>query len=769
LLYGLLLVAATVVLIELVYAQSPIPPGVDSGNWIQRSFGWVGLAHPPFDAVGSPYSYSPMIFPIIGLIELNTRNPSTTGFVLGGFLLAVYGLSLVYLGRRFFVSGPFQLLFVGLGILNGTVLQMLFWSGYPNLLGLALLNVTVVALLGFLRSRSTTRGLALYGAASLIFLTHELTFVIFVAALAVVALLLIAEDRRWFAMIFSSGNLLGLLLLGSVVVGYVEITRHLAIATPGYIGSNPAAFYIDNIGEYFRPLGSAPIFFPMEGAVTMSPLAALVLLGAAALLVMVGLALLAHYRPALADLRAFIAAALMIGTLLVPVGGYLVHVDTDYTRFVYFVPLPLSLLLTLTAERAFARRWIAQGAPSAIPPASPQSPTRPPTRRRITREGYATGAIVLVLVLILTNVTIPVALAAEKANTGTSHDSEFLAATSWLANNPQPGSVLTTQGAVRWAEALTDRGAFDIGPTWLLFDPWQIVNAEETYWALNSAYAFTNNLNVLAYSGFNLSSASSLSENPMYGAYVEGIQFPLIRFSATGLSALASPVGSANATWVPAWGTGSTPVLSFPNGTPDASVAYSTADYTLFENGTVPSVGPSWVNLTVVPLEGATVAALNVSLQTPPTGVSLLHTPTSAGVSLVEPTAAGTTLDWSDTAVLGQLPGAQPISSTIQVAPGPTQTILSNSSKPNSAFMEFQNPAPTEPFTVTLAFSTAGVGNPAVKLPSKMFGSSFLAVHNIHFLLIPNQVGFAQTENLYRQVYHFSVAFHNPEWVILQG
>jgi hypothetical protein len=376
---------------------------------------------------------------------------------------------------------------------------------------------------------------------------------------------------------------------------------------------------------------------------------------------------------------------------------------------------------------------------------------------------------VLVLVLILTTVTIPVALAAEKANTGTSHDSEFLAATSWLANNPQPGSVLTTQGAVRWTEALTDRGAFDIGPTWLLFEPWQIVNAEETYWALNSAYAFTNNLNVLAYAGFNLSSASSLSENPMYGAYVEGIQFPLVRFSATGLSALATSVGSANATWVPAWPAGSTPVLSFPNGTSDASVVYSTTDYTLFENGTVPSVGPSWVNLTVVPREGATVAALNVSLLAPSTGVSFLHPPTSAGVSLVEPTSAAATLEWSDTSVLGQLPGAQSISSTIQVAPGPAQTDLSNSSQPNSAVMEFQNPAPTEPFTVTLAFSTAGTGNPAVTLPREMTGSSFLSVHNVHFLLVPNQVGFAQTENLYRQVYGFTVAFHNSEWVVLEG
>ncbi|MGA7649433.1 MAG: hypothetical protein WBW40_01835, partial [Thermoplasmata archaeon] len=765
--YSLLLVGAAVVLLELLYAQSPVPPGVDSGDWIQRSFAWVGLTHAPLDAIGSPYLYNPMIFPILGAIELGTGNPLTTGFIFGGFLLGVYGLSLVFLARRFFGSGPFQFLFVGLGLFNGTVLQMLFWGGYPNFLALALVNLALVALLAFLRTLSTRDGLLLYAAGSLVYLTHELTFVIFVASLGLLALFLIAQSRRWFTAIFSPGNVFGLVLLASVVVGYIEVTKLLAIPHPGYIGSNPAAFYIDNIGEFFRPLGTAPLFSPMGTGVTMTPDTAVALLGGAGLLLTASLAFVAHRRPAWADLRVFLATAVMVATLAVPIGGYLVHVDTDYTRFVYFVPLPVSLLVTLTAERALATRL----APRPLTEISPTPPSegtpKRPVRRRVSSEGYAALAVALVLALIVANVTIPVAVAAEQANTGTDHDAQFLAATAWLADNPTPGSVLTTAGAVRWTEAETTRGAFDIGPTWLLFESWQIVNAEEAYWALNSAYTLTNNVNVLSYSGFNLSSTAPLSENPMYAAYIEGIQYPLVRLNTTGLTALASTGGLP--AWVPAWGVGATPTLSFPNGTVGATITYSTPEYGLFENGTVPASGPAWMNFTVIPRAGATVEDLEVSLLAPPLGISFLHPPTSGGVSVAETTATSLTLDWNGSTTLGQLPGTYPISSTIQTLPAPAQTNLTNASELNGANMEFPNPDPSSPFTVALAFSTAGTSNPAVVLPPQMTGWSFLAAHDIRFLLIPNQSGFTQTVNLYRQVYHFSVAYSNPEWMVLEA
>ncbi len=760
---SLALVGIAVLLLELVYAQNPVPPGVDSGDWVQRSFAWVGLAHAPLDAVGSPYLYSPMIFPIIGSIELATGSPLTTGFVFGGVLLAAYGLSLVLLSRRFFASGPFQFLFVGLGLFNGTVLQMLFWGGYPNFLGLALLNVTLVAILAYLRTLSLRDGLLLYLAASLVFLTHELTFAILVGSIALLGLLLLIRDRRWLAAIVSPGNVAGLGVLVAIVVGYVEITKFLAIPHPGYIGSNPAAYLIDNVGEYFRPLGSAPILTPMGTGVTMSPTAALGLLGGCAVALLAALAALTYLRPGQTDVRLFLASSVMITTLCAPIGGYLLHVDTDYTRFVYFVPLPLSLLLVLGLELALAPRL--RGSRTVESNRSPAASTD--RRRRVSNEGYATVVVALVLALLVANVTIPVALANEKANAGTDHDSQFLAAASWLASNPEPGAVLTTQGAVRWTEALTSRGAFDIGPTWLLFESWQIVNSEEAYWALNSAYAFTNDRTALAFSGYNLSSTSSLSENPMYAAYVEGVQYPILRLNTTGLTALASSGGPAS--WVPAWSFGSTPQLTFPNGSVQAAVVYSTSEYQLFENGTTANGGASWLNFTVVPRAGSMVDALNVSLIAPPTGVTFLHAPASAGVTVTSTSSSSAELAWDDTTVLGQLPGVYSIASAVTTWPGPAQINLSNSSALNGATMEFANPSPGSAFSISLELATSGASNPAVALPTEMTGWSFLAAHNIQFVLIPNQVGFSQTVNLYRQVYHFSVGYSNPQWMVLEG
>ena len=232
---SLAIVVGAIAVLEFTYSSWPIPPGVDSGDWIQRSFGWVGLAHPPMDAVGSPFLYSPLIFPMIGGTELLTGSPTTTGFLFGGLLLAAYGLSVIHLSRRFLRSGPFQVLFVGLAVLNGTTLQILFWGGYPNFLAFVFFNEGLVFLLAFARTRSTRDGLLLYVIASLLFLTHELTFVLFVATLLTTALFLLAQDRKWLGVFLSRANVLGLVILATTVGGYIEITKHLGIESPGVL------------------------------------------------------------------------------------------------------------------------------------------------------------------------------------------------------------------------------------------------------------------------------------------------------------------------------------------------------------------------------------------------------------------------------------------------------------------------------------------------------------------------------------------------------
>jgi len=50
-----------------------------------------------------------------------------------------------------------------------------------------------------------------------------------------------------------------------------------------------------------------------------------------------------------------------------------------------------------------------------------------------------------------------------------------------------------------------------------------------------------------------------------------------------------------------------------------------------------------------------------------------------------------------------------------------------------------------------------------------MSGLEFLSQHDIHFLVVPNQVGFTATTLYFESVYGFREAFSNTEWVVLQG
>jgi hypothetical protein len=370
---------------------------------------------------------------------------------------------------------------------------------------------------------------------------------------------------------------------------------------------------------------------------------------------------------------------------------------------------------------------------------------------------------VIILLLVATNVTIPVAIANEQANAGITHDGSFLDMTRWLAANPQPGSVLTTQGAVRWVEALTDRGAFDVGPTWLLFEPWQIVDAEESYWALNAEYALTNNLQVFSFSSFNATVPPGLIGSPTYGAYIEGIQFPLLRLVPASTFIYASAGGSF--TPYPLQGS-QAPSWSFSTTTgPSATVTYPDVPFTATETAVLGPDGGAWLNLTFTPTPGSQVSAVNLTLSSPSLGPSLLHTPASRGVGW-----NGSTLFWNNSGALGQLPGSFPLTSRVSVSPtANTTALLSNASVVNSASFMFTNPAPSRPLKVSLSFQTDGANNPAASLPALMSGPAFLSEHDIHFLVVPNQVGFTATTLYFESVYGFRQAFSNTEWMVLQG
>ncbi|MCI4350820.1 MAG: hypothetical protein L3K15_04835 [Thermoplasmata archaeon] len=756
------MVAVVTAIFEWAMTAAPIPPGSDPGDWIQRSYAFVGLAHPPVLAVGSPFLYPPLIFPIIGGIYLVTGTATATGFVIAGVLLAGYGLSVVHLARRFFATGPVQVLFVGLVLFNGTTLSMLFWGAYPNFLAFILFNEAIIAFAAYVARERFRDGILLCALLALVYLTHALTFDLLLLALAGGFFLLLVARRARVRLLLARTTLLGAGLLVGVIAGYTAAVRYFGIATPNYISANPAAYVIDNLGELFVPLANAPSIFVSGRPLVLAPWVVMVLLASvAAALVLVSTVAprrWSRWSPnALLIAEGWLAAA-----LVTPLLGWIGHVDTDYPRFLYFLPLPGFLAVGLAIEQLLLRaRWATSDDPAPWSPATSVSgaPIRSPRRPRPTGTVAIAGVLAIVAVL-AGNVAVPTIFLNEKLNSGTSHNAYFVDAEAWLKANPRAGSVLTVNQAIRWTEALTTRGGYDVGPTWLLFAPWQVMDTEESYWALNSREALTNNFAVLSYSGFG---SALLSQAPMYSVMDEGVTVSLLRL-LPGASFVTSSV--ANASFVEGLTQFSTPTLIVPGPAAISAVTtYVGPHFQVVQTATLaPTRGEAWINYTVTGQAGAALRHLGITLADPPRLVSQMHTGSPPAIAIT-----GGTLEWNVSTILGRLPGAQPINTTVSLVPAPSAAAVTSSPTGTAVGLIFDPPAGPAPLQVSVHLSTSPTSNPAVVLPPYLDTATFLGDHDIHFLLLPNDPSSGQTIAYYEATYHFQLGYANPDWVILEG
>jgi len=748
-----------IALVEFLYSQAPVPPGVDPGDWIQRSYAWVGLAHPPAYAVGSPFLYPPLLFPILGALRLATGSPLTTGFLFGGLVLALYGLTLWHLARVTLVVPSLRVALVGLGLLNGTVLSMLFWGGYPNLLAFVFVNEAAAYLVLSLRHRTPLPTILMWLFVTMTFLTHTLTFDLTLAFVVLSILLALATQAIPWRYVLARGTILGVALLVVTYAGYTLVLDYLKVPRIDYLHANPATFDLAGLGTTFGPLARAPAFWPMGPAVTLSNLGAAGVLGFAGGAVLCLALALPVLRPARWEFPTVVTGAWAAVMLLAPVGGYLAHIDTDYPRFVYFLPLPLAALALVCAEGALPAAL--RGGPT---PPSRDGASSPRRHLRLIRPGLRSSVLAVLvalgLALLSVTVSIPTVALADQGSGLADHDAAFLAAAKYLAANPAPGSVLTVQGTARWLEALTNRGAFDPGPTWLEFEPWQITNAQEAYFATNSLTGVTNNLVAASYSGY---ASGSVSEAPLITALVEGVPIPILRIVPA--SEWTESSGPACTGWEPAAGNG-LPALRVPGPTPESGVVRESNDCASVVQATTiaPTAPTIWINYTITPVAGSQLTAFNVTLGSPASHVGPLH---AANVTTVA--TVGSRLIWSVATLPGQFPGGASLSLSGTVSPTPSASNATSLNKTGSASYVFDNPDPSEPLEVSFELTIPGTSNPAVVLPTLLSTAQYLAMNSIHFLLLPTSTSYAQTIAFLSSSFQFLQVYQNPEWIVLES
>jgi hypothetical protein len=751
----LAIVALVVGLAASAFARAPVPPGVDPGHWLSISYGYVGLPAAP-DPTDHVLFYPPLLFPFLGALVLATGNPLLADAIFAVALYALYGLSVIYVARRYLGSGPLQVALVGLGVLGGTTVQMLFWGGYPNLLGFALMNTTLVLFLGFVRTQRASLGAAMYLGIGLTYFAHELSFVLLMAALGLSGIFLLLLRKLPLRFLLRPVNILGFAGVVTAIGAYSELTARLGISHPSYFLANPSAYYIDEVGELFAPLAHAPAAWPAGSAVYLPPIPTAVLLAVAPLVAFLGVLLARRWAPTRVDARLVIGAGWLGAVLAVPGAGYLVHFDTDYSRFLYFLPLPFFLVVLLAVERAFATQLLASDrsvspripAPTAAPPLRP----RPEGRRPVW---VAAAAVSIVLGFVFLTVTVPTVQANETSGTASAHDAAFLQATGWLKQHGAPGSVLTVPSAARWTEALTNRNAYTIGPVWLLFDPFQVTEAQESYWALSSQDVLANNASALSFSGF---STPVISQAPMYTAYVEGIPFPILRILPGGLLLNASGPNGTHDTSLPA----GTLQLLPPSGTsgPTVMITYSTRVATVVEVGSTPSDGSARVTFRVLPTPGVTVHSLSLALSGPPSNSPTLDTDSIDQTNL---TASGISLTVSGK--LGESPVRAHVTTSVGISPAPRWSTAHAGLSTWTAVLT--DPNGSAPFDASVRFSSSGTGRPNVVLPPSMDTADYLTNHSIAFLLWPNRSYGSVEITYYEATFGFRTVFQNAEWIIL--
>jgi hypothetical protein len=753
------LVILSASLVADAFTQAPVPPGVDPAHWLSISFAYVGRPTAP-DPTDRALFYPPLFFPILGGLVL-AFGPLAAAMVAAVGLFAAYGASVVHMARRFLLNGPLQVALVGLAVLSGPILEMVFWGGYPNLLGLVLINEALVFLLLYLQGRRAIQWIAFYVLLTLTFLAHDLSFAILLSTVVLSAVFLVLLGQLRLRFFLEPTNLAGAALLGGTVVGYTELTDRLGIGHPNYLGGNASAYFIDQLGELFIPLAHDPILLPPGPAVFVPSIVLALLLAAAPFVALRTLVYVRDQWATAFELPLVLAGAWFAAALGVPGIGYLAGIPTDYTRFLYFLPLPF-FLLAMVGLQSSTRSWWLDASDSASPdphdaPAPGTAQTAPPVQG-LGPSRYAGGVIAVILLVLLATVAIPVIDQNEASATVIAHDQNFLSAMAWLKSQPGSGSVLTVSSASRWTEALSDRRSFTVGPEWLLFDQFEITDTQESYWALTSQYSISDGPVALEFSGF---SSPSLAQAPLYVPFVDGVEFPVISVPPGSLAVDAT--GPSGNGLYPLDGN-VTPTLSLgPSGSPVITATYTSPVAQLVERVVADSTGAAQIGFTLQPTVGETLSSFSLELTSPPKNSTILSTDYPTYVAFHK-----SILDWDVTGMLGQYPTPVTVISQGLLNPAPTFVKAPVPSAPHAWDLTFANTNGSGPFFVSLDLSTQGASIDDDALPAQFSTQEFLVQHSIQYLLWPTSSSGAAELSYFGPTFGFSPAYQNPEWTVLE-
>jgi hypothetical protein len=535
-LFALALALFGVYLIVRAMDAYPVPSGGNPGQWIAGSYAFVGLPYPNWLLPGQ---YPPLVFPILGVF-VRLFGPLQAGRAFVGLGGVGLGLSTYYLGRTLTRSRTVALAIEGFVVLSPTMVETFFQGVYPTILGMIFLNLAVAYLIRFARSGSETHVVLFWLATGATVLSEAQTAAVLAVTLLILFVFLVSS--RQISRVFYRGPiaLAGLAIFVVAVGGFYGLAAAAHVPQPNYVAANAFSYVRNGLGSLYYLLVN-PYLPNSKPSLPNAELISIVLGGMLAT-VLVGLRLLRPKRLSLGVLT-------VLSMLLAVIGGAYVawklSVVTDYPQLSFFLVVPLGLALGVGVDALLhwepkfldrLRPTPPEATPSRSAAPSPQLAgdwrVRPSTASRphipsswTTLGTVALALAIVALLLSAALVTAPALAGDEQANSSLFHDPTFLAALADIRNSGVAGNVFAPGGAAKWTRALLDREAYTpfVAPRFT-FDPGHLTEEEETYFAMVSHDAVTNNLVAATIAGTN---GSVDNVTPDYEASTNGQFIPV--------------------------------------------------------------------------------------------------------------------------------------------------------------------------------------------------------------------------------------------------
>lgn len=346
-------------------------------------------------------------------------------------------------------------------------MEMLAWGGYPNVITLLLIPLTLYFYLQKDRFSSTPFLLSTSILVGSLFLTHSLSAVVFVGiTLATVILIMIAPKSLG----TSRKHVIYWLL--PMVGGAILVSPFLAEAVPAYLSANAAFTGTADINSALLSTRILPLNLVL-------PLFAILVLF---------FFLSKEYRGRFFSLPAIVFFMWLLVPLVLT-QGYLYGLYVDYNRFLYFVILPVMVLIgmfidhgSLTFARVIDTYRVLSGQLQKTKKTTNNLVAK--ISRLITRKTiYSSFVLGLVLVIFL---AFPIFMTPWQAITVQSFyqvmDNSGYQAIQWAKQNTAVGSVFVSDALYGWW-----LGGFAQRPTISAVDPQYLTVARELYPAKNAS------------------------------------------------------------------------------------------------------------------------------------------------------------------------------------------------------------------------------------------------------------------------------------------